>query len=91
MAGRRGNREGSIYQRKDGRWVGALTKSPGKRSVIYASTRKEIHDQITDLLKAQKDGLPLPGKRQPIAQYLERWLDESARHRLRPTTFIRYQ
>jgi hypothetical protein len=63
MAGRRGNREGSIYRRKDGRWVGAVTEAPGKRSVVYGATRRDVQTELAKLLKAQADGLPIAGKR----------------------------
>jgi integrase len=51
-AGRRGNQEGSIYQRKsDGRWCGAVTvgiKPNGKPDikVFYAKTRQDIAKKV---------------------------------------------
>jgi integrase len=46
-AGRRGNNEGSIFQRKDGRWCGQVTigyKTDGKpiRKTIYGTSRQEV-------------------------------------------------
>jgi hypothetical protein len=46
-AGCRGNNEGSIFQRKDGRWTGSVTtvyKTDGKpiRKDIYGKTRLEV-------------------------------------------------
>ena len=51
---RRGNNEGSIYQRKDGRWCGAVTigyKTDGKpmRKTIYGQSRQEVAKKITAL------------------------------------------
>ena len=40
MKKRRGRDEGSIYKRKDGRWVAVYTVE-GKKRYIYAKTRKE--------------------------------------------------
>lgn len=53
-AGRRGNNEGSIFQRKDGRWCGVVTtgyKSDGKliRKTIYGTTRQEVAKKVTAL------------------------------------------
>ena len=53
-AGRRGNNEGSIYLRKDGRWCGSVTigyKSDGKpiRKDFYGKTRQEVARKITAL------------------------------------------
>ena len=39
---RRGNGEGTIYQRNDGRWEGALTMANGHRRSFYAATRREV-------------------------------------------------
>ena len=50
-AGRRGNNEGSIYQRKDGRWCGSVTigrKTDGSllRKDIYGKTRNEVAQKV---------------------------------------------
>ncbi|MHB1525677.1 MAG: hypothetical protein ACYCZN_05300 [Candidatus Dormibacteria bacterium] len=38
-AGRRGNLEGSVYQRADGRWVAQATSPSGGKLYRYARTR----------------------------------------------------
>ena len=54
-AGRRGNNEGSIYQRKsDGLWCGSVTtgyKTDGKpmRKTLYGKTRQEVAKKVTAL------------------------------------------
>ena len=53
-AGRRGNNEGSIYQRNDGRWCGMVTvgyKTDGKpvRKSIYGKSRQEVAKKVTAL------------------------------------------
>jgi len=50
--GRRGNNEGSIFQRKDGRWCGMVTvgyKTDGKpiRKTIYGTNRQEVAKAVT--------------------------------------------
>ena len=50
-AGRRGNNEGSIFQRKDGRWVGSVTvgyKTDGKpiRKDVYGKSRQEVAKKV---------------------------------------------
>ena len=43
---KRGNGAGSIYHRKsDGKWVGSITLSDGKRKVIYGKTKKEVQEK----------------------------------------------
>lgn len=39
--GKRGNGEGTIYQR-DGSWVAAYTDSAGKRRELWAKTRGDV-------------------------------------------------
>ena len=51
---RRANNEGSIFQRKDGRWTGAVTTGyddNGKpiRKFIYGKSRMEVANKLTEL------------------------------------------
>jgi len=50
--GRRGNNEGSIFKRKDGRWSGSVTigyKTDGRpmRKTFYGKTRQEVARKVT--------------------------------------------
>jgi integrase len=64
MAGKRGNDEGSIYQRKDGLWVAAISlgfhPTTGKpvRKSVYAKTRQEAAKKLQALQQTQAQGLP---------------------------------
>ena len=87
---RRGNTEGSIYKRTDGRWVAAVSLDHGRRKALYGRTRQEVARKLAVALKARQDGLPLVGDRQTVAQYLAGWL-ESVKPSLRPRTHERYQ
>jgi len=94
MAKKRGQNEGSIFRRKDGRWVGTMSlgSEGGKRRRrhFYGATAAEVQEQ---LLKARSDhsrGLPVAVERQRLAHYLERWLEDSARVSTRPRTHGRY-
>ena len=87
---RRGNSEGSVYKRADGRWVGAVSLPNGRRKALYGRTRQEVAGKLSVALKARQDGLPLVGDKQTVGQYLASWL-ESVRPSLRPRTFERYQ
>jgi integrase len=87
---KRANAEGSIYQRKDGRWVSALSLPTGKRKSFYAKTRREVQLR---LVKAQNDtqsGLTVVGEKQTVAQFLDRWLTESVKATVRPRTYSSY-
>ncbi|MEW2300870.1 site-specific integrase [Streptomyces sp. NPDC006655] len=90
----RANGDGTIYQRKDGRWEAAgYVLAPGgtrKRIRVYGTTRKEAADKLTEAAAASNRGLPARVSDTTVAQYLTYWLDTVAVHRLRATTHARY-
>src|SRR5205814_2159867 len=61
---RRGHGEGSIYQRKDGRWAAALTLENHKRKTFYGETRKEVQHKLNAALHEQKQGVLATGPQQ---------------------------
>ena len=91
---RRGNNEGSVYQRKDGRWVGAVTIGGGrgtqKKKLAYGKTRQEAATNLADLLKAVKDDAPLAPARLTVAGFAQEWLS-GVKGSLAPTTFEFYE
>jgi integrase len=52
-ARRRSNREGSIWQRQDGRWTGAayvLTADcTFRRTYMYGRTREQVHARLVEV------------------------------------------
>jgi integrase len=87
---KRGNSEGSIYKRADGRWTASVSVGYGRRKSYYGRTREEVARKLTLALKARQDGLPLVGEKQTVSQYLRQWL-EAARPTLRPESYRRYE
>ena len=61
---RRGNSEGSIYKRKDGRWAAAVNlgwqDGKRKRKTFYGRTRQEVQVQLTAALRTNQQGLLWP-------------------------------
>ena len=91
MAGNRGAREGSIYRRKgDGRWVAAISLPGRGQKYFYAKTKEAARERLRAAIRAQEQGLPVAAARQTLAQFLERWLVDSARPKLRERTFESY-
>jgi integrase len=92
---KRGNSEGSIYKRADGRWAASidLGHSGGRRrrKAFYGATRREVAEKLTAALRARQQGLPIVGERLTLAAFLARWLEDSARPTLRPRTFASYK
>lgn len=87
----RGHGEGSIYQRKDGRWTAAISIGGGRRKPLYGKTRREVQQKLTAALQAQDQGKLVTEPKQKIRQYLESWLDNQVRRSVRPRTYESYE
>ena len=85
----RGNGEGTVYQRQDGRWVGAVVVE-GRRRAAYGRTREAAAVKLRQLQQQASSGLPAVDQRATVASYLSRWLEEVT-PRLRPSTAARYR
>lgn len=89
MARKRGQGDGSIYQRKDGLWVAAVTLQ-GRKLYKYTKTQKEARDWLK-ATKAQMDaGLTFAGSQVHVAEFMEYWLS-TASTTIRPKTLKQYQ
>ena len=56
MTKRRGNGEGSVYRRKDGRCVGEYEDANGKRRYISCKTKAEVRAKLRKLLADRDEG-----------------------------------
>jgi integrase len=56
---RRANQEGSVYKRKDGRWVASITLDNGKRKSIYCKTQQEAVKAARDVNHLKDQGIIL--------------------------------
>jgi integrase len=88
---KRGNYEGSVYRRSDGRWVAAVSLGDGKRVHRYAKTRADAAAKLAAVLKTAQDQLPIPPERGTVGQFLEDWLANTAKRSVRPSTFVSYE
>ena len=88
---KRGNSEGSIIKRPDGRYEARVTLPDRKRRSFYGKTRQEANQKLLQVQNAISDSLPLAGARQNTGAFLEAWLRDSAAPRVRPKTLMRYQ
>ncbi|KOV57494.1 tyrosine-type recombinase/integrase [Streptomyces sp. MMG1121] len=90
----RANGDGTVYQRKDGRWEAAgYVLAPGstrKRIRVYGSSRKEALAKLTEKIAASNRGVPIVTAQGSLAAYLTYWLENVAVHYLRETTHTRY-
>ncbi|MEA2595408.1 MAG: hypothetical protein QOF01_1877 [Thermomicrobiales bacterium] len=91
---RRAHGEGSIYQRNDGRWTayprdGYKNGKPHKK-YVYGKTQREARRKLEALKRDLASGLPIDFDRQTIGQFLDRWLAEVVKSRVRPKTLESY-
>ncbi len=94
MAKKRGNGEGSIYQRKDGRWVGqylVYTAKGPKYRYIYGKTRQAVAEKLTKAMADRDGGLVYEAGNLTIGAYLDQWLNNSVRDSVRQRTWERYE
>ncbi|MFI6168924.1 tyrosine-type recombinase/integrase [Nocardia sp. NPDC051052] len=91
---RRGQGEGTLYHRSDGRWEGAayLPTASGRirRLRVYGKTRKEASEKLTMSLADTKRGIPLPEQSWKVGAYLDYFMRDIAPKTLRPTTINTY-
>jgi len=92
LARKRGNGEGSITKRKDGRWMARYTvhtaKGP-KRRHVYGKTRKEAADKLARVLSDRTDGIVYDDENTTVGEYLDGWLKRSVRGSVRKSTYDR--
>jgi integrase len=92
--GRRGNGEGSISRRKDGRWEAkytAHTADGPKRRALYGKTRKEAADKLAKVLADRASGYSFDTENMTLGQYLDRWLKDSDKGSVRTSTYERHE
>ena len=92
---RRGPHEGSIYQRKDGRWAGSVHIGyEGGRRVrkhVLGQTRAEVAEKLARSMRLQTENRPIPDQRAKVGPFLRTWLDEVAKPTIRLSTYDCYR
>ena len=73
MAKKRGNNEGTVYKRKDGRWCAQVSLS-GKRITKYAKTQRECHDWVREITNKIEHGMSFDATQLTLERYMESWL-----------------
>ncbi len=91
--GKRGNNEGSISKRKDGRWYGRYTvqtpDGPKQRSV-YGRTREEVAEKLADAISDSNKGLVFDATT-TLNEYLDSWVVDVKDTGIRQRTWERYE
>lgn len=89
------NGEGSIYQRKDGRWEGTayVLTSDGtyKRRSVYGKSWDDAHERLTRLKVDSQNGVPVSVMKQTVTEYMTYWLENVSRPKVRRGTWVNYE
>lgn len=94
---RRGNNEGTIYQRADGRWCCQVTvginpeTGKPKRKTLYGKTRREVADKLTKALQEINSGAYIEPTTYTLGQWLDKWMTDYKKVQLKPGTYASYE
>lgn len=95
MAKKNANGQGTIYQRRDGRWEGTAfvlaTDGTFKRRSVYGKTWDDAHEKLTKLKADSQSGLPVATSKMALSEFLAYWLANVARPKVRRTTYVNYE
>jgi integrase len=90
--GKRGNGEGTIYQRQsDGKWCASVSLDGGRRKVLYGKTRQEVARKLAAALRDVQMGMPLPGDRLTLERFLLDRLATTVKPSRSSGTYLRYE
>ena len=73
--------QGTVYQRKDGRWEGAIAhgyneKGNPKRHRVIKPTQAEAVQALNDIIVKLSLGVPIQEEKQAVGHFLDYWLKE---------------
>ncbi len=93
---RKGNNEGTIRKRSDGRWEARYTvgyDDDGKQvqRSIYGKTRAEVSQQLNQTLVSMAANEYVAPNKMTVEMWLETWLRNYAQVTIRPSTYISYE
>ena len=84
---RRKHGEGSVYRRKDGRYSGYIVLENHKRKYFYGKSEQEVVKQVRAALYEQEQGTLATGPQQTVKQFLEYWLEDVYKAKVRLVTY----
>jgi integrase len=88
--GRRAPGEGSVFQRKDGRWVMQIwTGSEYKQK--YVKSQKEGFEKLRQAQRELEQGILPTQPDQMLEQYLEYWIEEVHKPTIKLSSYVKYR
>ena len=90
VAKKRANGEGSIRQRKDGRWEG-LCSINNKRKSVYGKTQEVVRKKLNKVLNDIDSGIYIEDCRITMGEWLYTWLYDYKKNTVKQKTFEGYE
>ncbi len=94
MTRRRGQGEGTIRLRADGRWEGRIElgweRGKHRARSVYGCTRQDVVLKLRQLRRQLDEGQPVVDERITVGNFLAEWL-QVVEPRLRPSSFSRFR
>ncbi len=91
MGRRRANNEGTVFKRqRDGKWVARVELPNGKHRERVAPTQTLAQQKLKEMRKLVEAGVEVLDSRQTVAQFLEHWLENTAKHTLKESSYESY-
>ena len=87
---RRAQGEGSVFQRKDGRWVMQIWLGD-KYKQVYVKSEKEGIKKLREAQRELEQGILPTGPDQTLKQYIEYWLEEVHKPTIRLSSYVKYR
>ena len=89
---RRGHYEGTVYYEPErDRWVAQITYETGKRKKYRFKTKQEAIKKKNELLRELEKGTLATGGQRKLGEYLEDWLENTHKSKLRLSTYLNYK
>lgn len=92
----RGNGEGSIRQRKDGRWEARITigrneNGSQKIKYFYGKSRKEVAEKLSAYINESKKGTYIEPSKYTVSQWLDEWYKNYVVNKVKTNTRASYE
>ena len=67
------------------------TDASGKRRTLYAKSKRELRERLTEALADRDKGLTYDGDTTPLSDHLDNWLETSVKGSVKPITYEQYE
>jgi len=91
MAKKRGKGEGSVFKRKDGRWVAEIVMPDGKARLKYGKTQKAVNDWLLLQRNAVRNNAWVSDDSVTVGEFLDHYLQDVLTPTIRTSTLVSYK